>query len=210
MIRRPPRSTLFPYTTLFRSLLSILIDDEACRENFMSVRVAFFCAVTAAIGAHANAFAADTKWTVVEGDGVRGPQGMVWVPGGEFLMGSDHKLAQGNERPTHRVKVDAFWMDRHHVTNADFRKFIKATKYVTTAERKPDWETLRVQLPPRTSRARTTTPWCRCRTRTRRPTQDGRESACRPKPSGNLPHAADSSRRPTPGATTSSRAEKRC
>ncbi len=118
----------------------------------MSVRVAFFCAVTAAIGAHANAFAADTKWTVVEGDGVRGPQGMVWVPGGEFLMGSDHKLAQGNERPTHRVKVDAFWMDRHHVTNADFRKFIKATKYVTTAERKPDWETLRVQLPPRTSR----------------------------------------------------------
>src|SRR5258706_5795144 len=54
MIRRPPRSTLFPYTTLFRSLLSILIDDQAFRENFMSVRVAFFCAVTAAIGAHAN------------------------------------------------------------------------------------------------------------------------------------------------------------
>src|SRR2546430_8267176 len=26
MIRRPPRSTLFPYTTLFRSLLVILLD----------------------------------------------------------------------------------------------------------------------------------------------------------------------------------------
>src|SRR5258707_3670127 len=27
MIRRPPRSTLFPYTTLFRSQLSLLIAD---------------------------------------------------------------------------------------------------------------------------------------------------------------------------------------
>jgi len=89
---------------------------------------------------------------VIEGDGISGPSGMVWIPGGEFLMGSDHKLAQSNERPTHRVKVGGFWMDRHHVTNADFRKFIKATRYVTTAERKPDWETLRVQVPPGTPR----------------------------------------------------------
>src|SRR6185503_2878782 len=64
---------------------------------------------------------------VVEGDGVRGPQGMVWVPGGEFLMGSDHKLAQQNERPTHRVKVGGFWMDRTHVTNRQFAEFVKAT-----------------------------------------------------------------------------------
>src|SRR2546430_13736872 len=28
MIRRPPRSTLFPYTTLFRSLSKALSDDE--------------------------------------------------------------------------------------------------------------------------------------------------------------------------------------
>src|SRR5262249_2867206 len=56
--------------------------------------------------------------TIVEGGGVNGPTGMMWVPGGEFLMGSDHKLAQPNERPTHRVKVGGFWMDRHHVTNA--------------------------------------------------------------------------------------------
>src|SRR3712207_7808921 len=28
MIRRPPRSTLFPYTTLFRSYLSILAGDQ--------------------------------------------------------------------------------------------------------------------------------------------------------------------------------------
>src|SRR3712207_8967173 len=28
MIRRPPRSTLFPYTTLFRSFRSIIIDES--------------------------------------------------------------------------------------------------------------------------------------------------------------------------------------
>ena len=62
---------------------------------------------------------------IVEGDGVKGPKGMMWVPGGEFLMGSDHKLAQPNERPAHQVKVAGFWMGRHHVTNAEFRKLSK-------------------------------------------------------------------------------------
>src|SRR5262245_5976592 len=52
---------------------------------------------------------------VVQGDGVKGPQGMVWVPGGAFSMGSDHKLAQRNERPAHNVRVQGFWMDRTHV-----------------------------------------------------------------------------------------------
>src|SRR6266542_7005984 len=30
MIRRPPRSTLFPYTTLFRSRLNVAMDDAGC------------------------------------------------------------------------------------------------------------------------------------------------------------------------------------
>jgi len=86
------------------------------------------------------------------GDGVAGPAGMVHVPGGEFLMGSDSKLAQPNEKPAHKVRVHGFWMDQHHVTNAEFRKFVEATRYVTTAERPPEWETLMVQLPPGTPR----------------------------------------------------------
>jgi formylglycine-generating enzyme len=79
---------------------------------------------------------------VVVGDGVRGPLGMAWVPGGEFLMGSDHKLAQKNERPAHKVRIGGFWMDRTHVTNAQFAAFVKATGYVTSAERKLDWEAI--------------------------------------------------------------------
>jgi formylglycine-generating enzyme len=89
---------------------------------------------------------------IVFGDGTHGPLGMAWVPGGQFLMGSDAKQAQPNERPAHKVKVHGFWMDRHHVTNAEFRRFVEATGYVTTAEKKPDWDTLKVQLPPGTPR----------------------------------------------------------
>lgn len=78
------------------------------------------------------------------------PEGMVWIPAGDFLMGSDSKLAKANERPAHRVHIDGFWMDKTDVTNAQFAKFVEETGYITTAERKPDWETLRVQLPPDT------------------------------------------------------------
>lgn len=86
------------------------------------------------------------------GDGVTGPAGMAWVPGGAFLMGSDHAMARPEERPAHPVRVRGFWMDATHVTNAQFAAFVRATGYVTTAERKPDWETIRVQLPPGTPR----------------------------------------------------------
>lgn len=85
---------------------------------------------------------------VVIGDGERGPREMAYIPGGEFTMGNDRKLSRPNERPAHRVHVDPFWMDRHHVTNAEFSLFVEATGYVTTAERKPDWETVRAQVFP--------------------------------------------------------------
>jgi sulfatase modifying factor 1 len=95
---------------------------------------------------------APPKPEVLIGDGTHGPRDMAWIPGGEFLMGSDHELARPNERPTHKVRVRGFWMDRTHVTNAQFRGFVDATGYVTTAERKPEWETLKVQLPAGTPR----------------------------------------------------------
>ncbi len=87
---------------------------------------------------------------ILLGDGVKGPKGMAWIPGGEFLMGSDHQKAQANEQPTHKVKVSGFWMDTTHVTNDQFAQFVKETNYKTTAEKIPDWETIRVQLPPGT------------------------------------------------------------
>src|SRR5271169_4760188 len=67
---------------------------------------------------------------------------MVWVPGGEFTMGTDADLGWAEEKPAHRVRVDGFWMDETDVTNAQFRKFVEATGYVTTAEQPPDIEEL--------------------------------------------------------------------
>src|SRR5688572_31789198 len=78
------------------------------------------------------------------------PAGMVWIAGGEFTIGTDDTNSMPNERPAHRVRVDGFWMDVHPVTNAQFREFVKASGYVTTAERKPEWEELKKQLPPGT------------------------------------------------------------
>ncbi len=81
-----------------------------------------------------------------------GPPGMVWIPGGEFRMGSTDPLARPDESPIHRARVDGFWMDATEVTNAQFALFVKATGYKTVAERPVDWEELKEQLPPGTPR----------------------------------------------------------
>jgi formylglycine-generating enzyme required for sulfatase activity len=75
---------------------------------------------------------------------------MVWIPGGEFTMGTDLDLGWVDEKPAHRVRVDGFWMDQTEVTNAQFRDFVKATGYATTAEKPPDVEEILRQLPPDT------------------------------------------------------------
>ncbi len=78
------------------------------------------------------------------------PEGMVWIPGGTFTMGSEHATAGPGEEPEHTVQVKGFWMDATEVTNAEFRKFVEATGYKTVAERPVDWEELKKQLPPGT------------------------------------------------------------
>jgi formylglycine-generating enzyme len=74
------------------------------------------------------------------------PAGMAWIPGGEFSMGAQDPPDRGNtvgmqattdSRPVHRVYVDGFWMDATEVTNEQFAAFVKATGYVTVAERTP-------------------------------------------------------------------------
>ena len=78
----------------------------------------------------------------------KAPEGMVWIPGGEFSMGaamngegsSEMPMASNDSGPVHRVRVDGFWMDATAVTNEQFEKFVKATNYVTVAERTPTKE----------------------------------------------------------------------
>jgi formylglycine-generating enzyme len=62
---------------------------------------------------------------------------MLWIIGGSFLMGSDDPAFM-DAQPLHEVNVKGFWMDEHEVTNADFARFVKATGYITVAERPLD------------------------------------------------------------------------
>ena len=51
---------------------------------------------------------------------------MVPILAGEFKMGSDDRDAHPDERPVHIVYLDAFYIDIHEVTNAQFKKFLNA------------------------------------------------------------------------------------
>jgi formylglycine-generating enzyme required for sulfatase activity len=80
-----------------------------------------------------------TNWTPKINDAKpsgAAPEGMTWIPGGEFWMGSQEDRMT-DAKPWHRVYVDGYWMDNTEVTNEQFARFVKATGYVTVAERKP-------------------------------------------------------------------------
>lgn len=66
--------------------------------------------------------------TVSEKDGME----MVYVPAGSFMMGSED--GESDERPVHEVYLDAYWIDKYEVNNAQFAQFIKETGYRTDAE----------------------------------------------------------------------------
>jgi formylglycine-generating enzyme required for sulfatase activity len=58
---------------------------------------------------------------------------MALVPAGEFTMGSTLKA---DEKPVHRVYIDAFYMDKYHVTVGQYAKYLEATG----EEAPPEWE----------------------------------------------------------------------
>jgi formylglycine-generating enzyme len=80
----------------------------------------------------------------------RSVDGMVWIAGGEFTMGTDSDLGWPEEKPAHRVAVSDFWIDETEVTNSQFREFVDDTGYVTTAEKPPSLAEIMAQLPPGT------------------------------------------------------------
>ena len=91
-------------------------------------------------------FAAFNSHTEIA-EGPATTEGMIWVPGGELLLGAADDEGRMDEYPAHAVSVDGFWMDATEVTNGEFKKFVDATGYVTTAEKAPDWNEIKRQLP---------------------------------------------------------------
>lgn len=68
----------------------------------------------------ASTFGIGSKQTLQDG------MEMVFVPAGEFLMGSAEGIGDQDEHPQHTVFLDAFWIDKTEVTNAMFQKCIDA------------------------------------------------------------------------------------
>jgi formylglycine-generating enzyme required for sulfatase activity/lysophospholipase L1-like esterase len=60
---------------------------------------------------------------------------LVWIPSGEFLRGSPEGQGGGDERPQKTIQMDGYWIYKHPVTVAQYRKFCQATG----KEFKPTW-----------------------------------------------------------------------
>ena len=84
--------------------------------------------------------------------------GMVWIPAGTFTMGGTERdfmlnwprsaRSRDDERPLHSVTLSGFWISETPVTNRQFKAFIDATAYITTAEKAPTLEEIIPLLPP--------------------------------------------------------------
>jgi formylglycine-generating enzyme required for sulfatase activity len=66
------------------------------------------------------------------------PIGMRLIPAGTYQVGSNGGYPE--ERPIRKVRMSRFYMDETEVTCAQFAAFVKATGYVTLAERQPSQE----------------------------------------------------------------------
>jgi formylglycine-generating enzyme required for sulfatase activity len=59
---------------------------------------------------------------------------MVFVEGGEFMMGNVFGDDDDKQKPPHKVSLDSFYIGEHEITVGEFRSFIEATGYLTSAE----------------------------------------------------------------------------
>ena len=89
------------------------------------------------------------KDTPINKEEAKAPEGMIWVDKKIFLMGAKEgdKYAMMREKPAHKVSVDGFFIDAHEVTNKQFKEFVDATNYITTAEKPIIWDEIKKDLP---------------------------------------------------------------
>lgn len=128
----------------FTAIVGVLLLVCSCSNQRSAVRsqsAAVSCTHT--IPARFGTPAVDSNMT----KGALNRKGMVYIKGGEFLMGASDPAAKSDEMPRHPVKVEGFWMDETEVTNRQFQEFVNATGYITTAEHAPVWEEIKNQLP---------------------------------------------------------------
>ena len=132
-------------TILFCFLFSLQAQTQTSKQTFSKPHTPLSCCVSRV----ANRFAVPS-YSLDTGSTDALKKGMVWIAGGTFQMGADGTEGDEDEYPKHPVTVNGFFIDVTEVTNAQFAAFVAATGYVTTAERKPDWNQLKKDLPAET------------------------------------------------------------
>ncbi len=70
-----------------------------------------------------------TRYRELKGKYAAPPSGMVFIPPGEFIMGSDSPEAEPDEHPRRYVYVGPFYIDRCEVTNSEYRKIFPRHTY---------------------------------------------------------------------------------
>lgn len=145
---RPMRHVALSLVGVLAAMLCSAATAQGRQQAAGQAEVCAACSAVTRSGVASVAFAS-VRQSAVESSS-HDLKGMIWVPAGEFAMGSTDPLARGDESPVHRVRVDGFWIDEAEVTNDQFRAFVEATGYVTIAERPLDWEQMKLQAPPGT------------------------------------------------------------
>lgn len=129
-------------------ILAVLHVLSSCNRNSETTEKSKTDSIHACMSVPARFTSGDS--TTIQSSGDTSTIGMVLIPAGNFEMGGDNNQAGEDEYPKHKVLLDAFYMDITEVTNSQFKKFVDATGYITTAERKPDWQELKKSVPPNT------------------------------------------------------------
>ena len=135
-----------PYCILFCliiSLASCKSETEKAREQAIKDSI---------LSCHSNIpsrFGNTTKEDSLQSGSTKAAshEGMVLIKGGAYQMGGADNEGRKDEYPVHPAEVKDFWIDVNEVTNKQFAAFVKATGYITTAEKAVDWEEIKKQLP---------------------------------------------------------------
>jgi formylglycine-generating enzyme required for sulfatase activity len=81
----------------------------------------------------------ETPNTIIDKDGAE----MILIPAGEFIMGSPEGEGDDDEHPQHNVFLNAFYIDKYEVTNAQYKQFMDATGHKAPGY----WDNERVNQP---------------------------------------------------------------
>lgn len=94
------------------------------------------CCAAKRTGEQLNAVIKPTFYAKNNDQTIQFKEKMVLIPDGHFMMGTMDKdgFPADGEGPVRKIKIDSFLMDRHTVTNREFREFVEKTGYVTEAE----------------------------------------------------------------------------